>query len=166
MSRHLPAILNKITDRQTLAKRVAAWRLTGKKIVFTNGCFDLLHFGHVSYLAKARDLGDILILGLNADSSVKKIKGPNRPLNPEYARATVLAALQCVDAVVLFDEDTPLNLISLLKPDVIVKGGDYTEETVVGAKEVRAYGGDVQIIGFEDGFSTTSIIEKMNHGKG
>jgi D-glycero-beta-D-manno-heptose 1-phosphate adenylyltransferase len=134
----------------------------GMKVVFTNGCFDIIHAGHVTYLSKARELGDCLVVGLNSDMSVKKLdKGPDRPVNNERARATVLSALACVDHVVLFDDDTPLNLIERLRPDVLVKGGDWAVDNIVGAGVVKSSGGQVLTIPFEDGFSTTSIIDKI-----
>lgn len=133
----------------------------GKKVVFTNGCFDLLHVGHVSYLQKARELGDLLVVGLNTDKSVQRLKGPSRPLVEENDRAQLLAALSCVSYVVLFDEDTPLQLIETLKPDVLVKGADYTPETVVGGKEVESWGGSVELIEFVDGRSTTGLVERI-----
>ena len=131
------------------------------RVVFTNGVFDLLHPGHVDVLAGARRQGDALVVGLNADASVRRLKGPERPIRSEAERAYVLAALEAVDAVVVFEEDTPLELVRHLEPDVIVKGGDYREDTVVGAREVRARGGDVVIIPLTPGQSTTSIIEKL-----
>lgn len=131
------------------------------RVVFTNGVFDLLHPGHIDVLRAARALGDALVVGLNSDASVHRLKGPDRPVRREAERAYVLAALRCVDAVTIFDEDTPLELVRLLTPDVIVKGGDYTEASVVGAREVRARGGDVVIVPLTPGQSTTSIIEKL-----
>ncbi|EKD29145.1 MAG: RfaE bifunctional protein [uncultured bacterium] len=130
------------------------------KIVFTNGCFDILHVGHVRYLKQARDLGDKLIVGLNSDSSVKRLKGNGRPVNREKDRAEVLLALSCVDHVILFDEDTPLELITKLRPNVLVKGGDYMKSNIVGAEFVESIGGKVEIIPFYEGYSTTGIIEK------
>jgi rfaE bifunctional protein nucleotidyltransferase chain/domain len=134
------------------------WRFQGRKIVFTNGCFDILHKGHIEYLSKARDLGDILIIGLNTDASVSRLKGAGRPVQDESSRALVLASLRFVEAVVFFDEDTPYNLIDLLKPDVLVKGGDYAEETIVGADIVRANGGEVVTIPLTEGYSTSKIL--------
>lgn len=136
--------------------------LVGKKIVFTNGCFDILHLGHVQYLAQARELGDILVVGLNADVSVKRLKGDSRPINPEFARAMVLAALQFVDYVILFEEDTPLHLIQKVSPDFLVKGGDYSNEQIVGADFVTQNGGKVITLPFVEGFSTTHIIHQSN----
>ncbi len=156
----------KIIDKKTLARLLAAKKLTGNKIVFTNGCFDLLHPGHIRYLADARSLGDFLVVGLNSDDSVSRLKGENRPIQKEAVRAELLAALHAVDAVVIFNEDTPFELISYLKPDILVKGGDYTPETVVGADVVTANGGQVKIIPFEAGYSTTELISKIKHGEG
>lgn len=133
-----------------------------KKIVFTNGCFDILHLGHVHYLSAAKDLGDILVIGLNSDDSVKRLKGENRPMNTQYARALLLAALQFVDFVIIFDEDTPLNLIQQITPHVLVKGGDYKIEDVVGAEWVMAHGGKVEIVDFVEGYSSTNLIKKKN----
>jgi rfaE bifunctional protein nucleotidyltransferase chain/domain len=130
--------------------------------VFTNGVFDLLHPGHIDVLTASRALGDSLVVGLNTDASVKRLKGPERPVRSEAERAYVLAALEAVDAVVLFDEDTPLELVVALEPDVIAKGGDYNEDTIVGAREVRARGGEVAVIPLTPGQSTTSIIEKLS----
>ena len=130
----------------------------GKKIVFTNGCFDIIHRGHVEYLQKAKELGDILILGLNSDDSVRRLKGASRPINNETDRAIVLSALECIDYVVIFDEDTPLELIKFIKPDILVKGGDYKIEEVVG----REYAKRTVLIDFVNGYSTTHIIKKIN----
>lgn len=152
---------SKILPLPELLRRVAMWRLKNSKIVFTNGCFDLLHLGHVDYLERARQLGDHLIVGMNADASVRRLKGPERPLQAEYDRARILAALEFVDAVVLFEEDTPLDLITAILPDVLVKGGDYRPEQVVGAPEVIAHGGRLELLSFIDGRSTTSLANKM-----
>jgi len=133
----------------------------GRKVVFTNGCFDILHLGHVRYLKEARALGDYLVVGLNSDQSVKSLKGPTRPVQSEDARAEILAALSCVDAVAIFSEQTAENLISDVKPDIYVKGGDYTVHTIIEAPIVLAYGGVVKVLKFTPGFSTSSIIEKM-----
>lgn len=141
---------------------LAAWRAQQPgRVVFTNGVFDLLHPGHVDVLLGARARGDVLVVGLNSDASVKRLKGPDRPVRSEGERAYVLAALEAVDAVTLFDQDTPLELVQLLQPDVIVKGGDYSPDTVVGANEVRARGGDVVIIPLTPGHSTTSTIDRL-----
>jgi len=148
----------KIFDNAILKQRVAMWRFLNKKIVFTNGCFDILHRGHIEYLSQAKDLGDVLIIGLNTDASVKRIKGENRPVQDENSRALVLASLRFVDAIVLFDEDTPYDLIGLVKPDVLAKGGDYTEDTIVGSDIVKANGGEVVTIPLVEGYSTSKII--------
>ncbi len=146
---------------EELLEVLASGRPRGMKVVFTNGCFDILHAGHVSYLSKARALGDCLVVGLNSDASVGRLKGPQRPVNPERARAAVLGALVCVDHVVLFEEDTPLKIIECIRPDILVKGGDWAVDDIVGADVVRASGGQVMTIPFEDGFSTTGIIERI-----
>jgi len=139
------------------------WKNENLKVVFTNGCFDILHLGHVDYLEKARLTGDKMIVGLNTDASVSTLKGPNRPINNEYARARILAALQFVDLVVLFAEDTPLELIKSLAPDILIKGNDYSIETIVGAKEVIANGGTVKTIELVPDYSTTKTIEKLSN---
>jgi D-glycero-beta-D-manno-heptose 1-phosphate adenylyltransferase len=149
---------NKIFNHAVLGNRLAMWRFLNNRIVFTNGCFDILHRGHIEYLSQARDKGAVLIIGLNSDASVKRIKGEGRPVQDEMSRAMILASLRFVDAVILFDEDTPLDLISFIKPDVLVKGGDYTEETIVGADVVRSYGGEVLTIPLLEGYSTTGIL--------
>ncbi len=139
-----------------------AWRHTcSGRVVFTNGVFDLLHPGHVDVLAGARDCGDQLIVGLNSDASVRRLKGPERPIRSEAERAYVLAALEMVDCVVLFEQDTPIDLITALRPDVLVKGGDYTEATIVGAADVRRWGGDVRVIPLTPGQSTTNIVQAL-----
>jgi D-glycero-beta-D-manno-heptose 1-phosphate adenylyltransferase len=148
-------------DADALAKKVIQWQLYNEKVVFTNGCFDILHLGHIDYLTKAADLGDRLIIGVNTDLSVSRLKGSTRPVIDQHTRAMKLAAMAFVDAVILFGEETPLELITQLKPDVLAKGGDYTLETIVGATEVRANGGVVHIIPFLDGNSTTAIINKI-----
>lgn len=150
-------ILTSLSELESLQSKL---RLKAHKVVFTNGVFDILHAGHVMYLEAARAMGDVLVVGMNTDESVRRIKGPARPVNAEQDRAFVLAALRCVDHVVLFDEDTPLNLITLIMPDVLVKGGDYTRETIIGADEVEANGGIVATIPLLDGRSTTIIIAK------
>jgi D-beta-D-heptose 7-phosphate kinase/D-beta-D-heptose 1-phosphate adenosyltransferase len=159
---HGDPILEKIADRQTAKAQVASWRARGLKVGFTNGCFDLLHPGHVSLMAQARAACDRLIVGLNTDASVQRLKGPTRPVQSEAARATVLASLSAVDLVVLFDEDTPLALIEAFHPDVLVKGADYTVETVVGADIVLGYGGKVVLADLKAGQSTTALIGRMN----
>jgi rfaE bifunctional protein nucleotidyltransferase chain/domain len=150
----------KVAGLDELRDRVAAWQADGLAVVFTNGCFDLLHLGHVTLLDAARREGDRLIVGINSDASVSRLKGPTRPIVPEHARARVLAGLEAVDAVVVFDEPTPLELMVALRPDVIVKGGDYVADEIVGAPEVRSWGGRVAIIPFVEGFSTTSLAAK------
>ncbi|NOT69667.1 MAG: bifunctional D-glycero-beta-D-manno-heptose-7-phosphate kinase/D-glycero-beta-D-manno-heptose 1-phosphate adenylyltransferase HldE [Methylophilaceae bacterium] len=155
------AQVDKICDLQSLKTRVKNWRTAGQRIAFTNGCFDLLHAGHVTYLEAARKTGDRLVLGLNTDRSVSALKGPTRPVIHEADRARVLAALEAVDAVILFDEDTPLALIDAIRPDVIVKGDDYTEEQVVGGSEVKSWGGAVKLIPLVQGRSTSNIIKKL-----
>lgn len=154
-------ITNKIADRAVLTHRVNGWRALGKKIVFTNGVFDVLHHGHLDYLAKAASHGNILVVGVNSDASVKRLKGDERPLNHEQDRAFQLASLMFVDAVCIFEEDTPMELITNVQPDVLAKGGDYTPETIVGADLVTRRGGRVEVIPFVDGYSTTSLIERI-----
>ena len=153
------AIKQKIVSRKFFA--TGDLKQHGKKIVFTNGCFDVLHFGHVYYLMEAKKLGDLLVIGLNSDSSVRRLKGNSRPINGEKERAFVLAALSCVDYVVVFEEDTPKELIEIVNPDVLVKGGDYKLEDIVGADFVTRNGGIVTTIPFVDGFSSTRIIEQL-----
>ncbi len=157
-------IKSKIQSWETIKGTVAEWKKAGHKVVFTNGCFDILHYGHVHYLAQARALGDKLVIGLNSKASVSRLKGPNRPINDDETRQYLMASLQFVDAVVVFEEDTPLNLISLVKPDILVKGGDYTMETIVGADIVINNGGEVKCLDFVKGYSTTSIEEKLRNG--
>jgi len=152
---------SKLKDREALAKILAGFRARRKKIVFTNGCFDILHPGHVVYLSKAKKLGDILVVGLNSDASVRKIKGRGRPINNEKARSIVLSALSCVDYISIFSESTPECLIGKLKPDVLVKGGDWKGKQIAGSCIVRARGGRVVTVPFVKGFSTTSLIKKM-----
>ena len=149
---------NKILERSVLGNRIAMWRLLNNRIVFTNGCFDILHRGHIEYLSQANDKGNVLIIGLNSDASVKRIKGEGRPVQDEMSRALLLASLRFVDAVVLFDEDTPLELIKFIEPDILLKGGDYSEETIVGADFVRAHGGEVVTIPLTEGYSTSIIL--------
>ncbi len=141
--------------------QIQRWREEGKRIVFTNGCFDIIHAGHVDYLQKAKSLGDVLVVGLNSDESIKRLKGENRPINPLEYRKKVLENLKPVDMVVVFDEDTPENLIKQVKPDVLVKGGDYTIDTIVGADFVMSYGGKVETIEFIYDISTSKIINKI-----
>lgn len=157
----LEGIQSKIQSWETAQRTLAGWRVGGAKVVFTNGCFDLIHPGHLHYLAEARSLGDYLVIGLNSDDSVQRLKGAHRPIKDEGSRGLLLASLAFVDLVVRFTEDTPLDLIKALRPDILVKGGDYTEEQVVGAKEVRAWGGDVQLLSFLPGYSTSLLEEKI-----
>lgn len=154
-------IPNKIFTLTSIILQLNRWRLLGKKIVFTNGVFDILHQGHIASLSEAASYGHILIVGVNADASVKRLKGETRPINGEQSRALLLASLVMIDAVLIFEENTPLHLITNILPDVLVKGGDYTLEQIVGAKEVIANGGEVKIAPIVEGFSTTRIIEKM-----
>lgn len=159
-------IRNKIYSREKLIKQVGVWKFLGKKIVFTNGCFDLLHPGHVDYLCRAADLGNILIVGVNSDESVRTLgKGESRPIQNEDSRAYVMAALQVVDAVTVFNEGTPLELITAVMPDVLVKGGDWKPENIVGADVVKKNGAHVYSLELLPGFSTTSIEEKILKGK-
>ena len=151
----------KVLDRNTLKEKVDSLRKAGSRVVFTNGCFDLLHIGHVRYLQEARELGDCLVVAVNSDSSVQQIKEPGRPIIPEGQRAEVVAALGCVDLVTIFDEPDPLDLIRLLKPDVLVKGTDWSEEEIVGAPEVREAGGQVLRIPLVPESSTSVILEKV-----
>ena len=157
----IQAIPNKIFTLDMLLHQLNRWRLLNKKIVFTNGVFDILHEGHIASLSEAALQGHILIVGINADASVKRLKGASRPVNSENSRMLLMASLLMVDAVVLFEEDTPLNLITAILPDMLVKGGDYTVDQIAGAKEVIAHGGEVKIVPILEGFSTTHIIEKM-----
>ncbi len=142
-------------------EKIKQWKKEGKKIVFTNGCFDIIHAGHVDYLEKAKALGDILVVGLNSDDSIRRIKGKERPVNIQQHRKKVLEALKPVDLVIVFDEDTPEKLIKIIKPDVLVKGGDWKIENIVGAEFVKSYGGTVTTIDFVYDISTTKIIEKI-----
>ncbi len=156
------SLANKQQSKENLKPLLNKLLAEGKKVVFTNGCFDILHRGHVEYLCKARDLGNYLVLGLNTDESVKRLgKSPERPINSQETRATILAALSCIDAIVLFNEDTPLELITYLQPNVLVKGSDYKAENIVGYDVVTKNGGEVITINLVDGFSTTKLIEKM-----
>ena len=158
-------IQSKIYKWEDLSKVIAIWKFKDRKIVFTNGCFDILHKGHVTYLAQAAELGDNLIVGLNSDASVKKLKkGPNRPIQDQDSRAVILASLHHVSAVILFDEETPAELIKLVQPDVLVKGGDWKPEQIVGYDTVKAKGGEVVSIDFLPGFSTTAIEQKIKSG--
>jgi rfaE bifunctional protein nucleotidyltransferase chain/domain len=150
---------NKIMNLSLLSNRVAMWKFLGQKVVFTNGCFDILHRGHIEYLSQARDQGNVLIIGLNTDASVRRLKGESRPVQDEMSRALALASLRLVDAVILFDEDTPFELIKTIQPDVLVKGGDYSPETIVGADIVKANDGEVVVIPLVEGYSTSGILK-------
>jgi len=152
---------SKIFDPEGLVEKIKSWRQSGDRIVFTNGCFDILHAGHIKYLESAAEFGDRLIIGVNDDDSVRRLKGETRPINILDSRLYLLASLSCVDAVVSFPEDTPIKMIMLLRPDVLAKGGDYTPETIVGAKEVIGWGGSVEVIPFVAGFSTTRLENKI-----
>ena len=158
---HLNKINSKIFSLDDLKNQVNAWKQAGEEVVFTNGCFDIIHRGHIEVLAQTADLGDRLIIGLNSDSSIQKLKGEDRPIIEEQSRAILLASLEFVDAVVIFSEDTPLKLISALLPDVLAKGGDYEIETIVGHEIVQQNGGKVKLVPFVDGFSSTTIIDKI-----
>ena len=157
------SIANKLLTIDDLKRRLLQWRLLGKKIAFTNGCFDILHAGHIASLNEAASYADYLVVGLNADVSVKKLKGEGRPVNDEQSRALLLASLAMVDAVVIFSEDTPLELIKTILPDFLVKGGDYKVEDIAGSKEVLEAGGKVIINPIVQGFSTTSIVNKLQN---
>lgn len=161
--RFVEGIAKKIMTLAEAKALIQSWKVTGKTFAFTNGCFDILHPGHLYSLAQTAKEADYLVVGLNSDASVKRLKGPERPINSTESRAIVMANLVLVDAVIVFEEDTPLELISALLPDVLVKGGDYTIDTIVGAKEVIANGGKVIINPIVAGFSTTNIIEKIKH---
>ncbi|GAA4465981.1 D-glycero-beta-D-manno-heptose 1-phosphate adenylyltransferase [Nemorincola caseinilytica] len=154
-------IQRKIFTRDALLRECNGWRVLGHKIVFTNGCFDILHHGHLDLLARAASLGNKLVIGVNTDASVKRLKGPTRPVTHEQDRLFQLASLLCTDAICLFDEDTPKELIELVKPDILVKGGDYTIDKIVGADTVQQNGGQVHIIPFVEGYSTTSLIDRI-----
>jgi rfaE bifunctional protein nucleotidyltransferase chain/domain len=154
-------IKSKIFTTETLKRQLAIWRFLDKKIVFTNGCFDIIHLGHIYYLSKAADLGNILIIGLNSDNSIRKLKGKKRPVNDQDSRKMILASLNFVDAVILFEEQTPYKLIKLIQPDVLVKGGDYDTKNIVGYDIVFAKEGDVKTIEFLKGYSTSKIEEKI-----
>ena len=160
-------MLNQIRSKiKTLDEIIAAsenWQSQNKRIVFTNGCFDIVHLGHIDYLSRAADLADVLVIGVNTDASVSRIKGENRPLQDELSRSMLLASFQFVEAVVLFDDDTPYELIKAIQPDVLVKGSDYKEADIVGADIVGDKGGKIVTIDFLDGYSTSSIIEKANN---
>jgi rfaE bifunctional protein nucleotidyltransferase chain/domain len=154
-------IQSKILSADNLQKSLAYWRFKSMKIVFTNGCFDILHAGHIEYLAKAASEGDVMILGLNTDNSVRKLKGNHRPINDENARALIMASLNFISAVVLFDEETPYNLIKTVQPDILIKGSDYKPEEIVGYDILKAKGGEVKTIDLVPGYSTTAIEQKI-----
>jgi rfaE bifunctional protein nucleotidyltransferase chain/domain len=160
---HLKTLNSKIYNLDNLTSQVEQWKMAGNKVVFTNGCFDIIHRGHIEVLARTADLGDKLIIGLNSDKSIQKLKGKDRPIIDEQSRAILLAALGFVDAIVLFSEDTPLKFISTLLPDVLAKGGDYEIETIVGHEIVQQNGGKVKLVPFVDGFSSTTIIHKIKN---
>lgn len=156
----------KIVDIEAAKKQISEWQSAGNKVVFTNGCFDILHVGHVDYLEKARNLGQKLVLGLNTDASVSRIKGPLRPVCNEFSRSRVIASLAFVDLVVFFDDETPFELISSLKPNILVKGDDYTIENIVGADVVLANGGEVKTIPLVVGYSTSNVIKNILAAEG
>jgi len=161
----LEPIRKKIFESEQLARQLSVWRFLLQKTVFTNGCFDILHRGHIEYLAKAADYGDILIIGLNTDSSARRLKGPSRPVQDQNTRALILASLHFVDAIILFDEDTPYKLIEMIQPDILVKGGDYKPEDIAGQDLVKARGGKIITIDLVKGNSTTGIIKKIVSAK-
>ena len=161
MSKSLEILNSKILDKERLLVKLTDWKEENKKIVFTNGCFDLIHLGHIEVIARSADLGDILIIGVNTDNSIKRLKGKNRPIVEEISRAKQLAALEFVDAVVFFDQDTPMDLIKMINPNVITKGGDYNTDQVIGNDIVTQNNGEVVIIPLTQGYSTTSILEKI-----
>lgn len=159
--KQIQSIKNKIYNIDKLVLQLKVWEKEGKKIVFTNGCFDIIHQGHIDYLAKAKDLGDKLIIGLNTDQSVSTIKGKNRPIQDEKSRAIILASMQFVDAIIYFSDPTPYELIKAIEPDILVKGADYKPEEIVGYDIVKQKGGEIKTIEFLEGFSTTSIENKI-----
>ena len=159
----LAQIEAKILDWEAAREAIQSWQAQGEAVVFTNGCFDLLHYGHLHYLAQARDLGHRLVLGLNSAASVSRLKGPHRPINDEYTRIWQIASLQFIDAVVTFEENTPWELLQVLQPDVLVKGGDYAPESIVGADIVLGRGGKVMTLPFVEGYSTTKIEQKIKN---
>lgn len=158
---NIQQIESKIQRFEEIGQTLRQWRAQGETIVFTNGCFDILHYGHLHYLAEARDLGSKLIVGMNSGASVSRLKGPHRPINDERTRTHLMAGLQCVDAVVVFEEETPLSLITLVRPDVLVKGGDWQPAQIVGADLVLSYQGRVLSLPFVEGYSTTNIEQKI-----
>jgi D-glycero-beta-D-manno-heptose 1-phosphate adenylyltransferase len=158
----LDVIREKILSEEVLPRKLAFWRFKGYRLVFTNGCFDILHRGHIDYLARASELGDVLVVGLNTDNSVRILKGPSRPLQDEESRALLVASLSFVTAVILFDQETPLELITRVQPDVLVKGSDYRPEEIVGHEVVTGRGGVVKTIELVEGYSTSGIIKKLS----
>ena len=161
MSRY-DKIVGKITSAEKIKPILTELQNQGKKIVFTNGCFDIIHRGHVEYLAKSASLGDYMVLGLNSDASVRRLKGESRPVQDEYSRAVILAGMEFIDAVILFEEDTPYELIKIIEPDILAKGADYKPESIVGYDIVKARGGEILTVELTEGFSTSSIIKKIN----
>ena len=159
------AIQQKILTPQALSQLLAYWRFKDFRIVFTNGCFDIIHLGHIDYLAKAADLGDKLFIGLNTDASTRRLKGPTRPINDEYSRAMILASFSFVDAIVLFDEETPYELIKTIQPDILVKGADYKPEDIVGYDIVTAKGGRVETLDYLPGYSTSLIESRIKNSR-
>jgi rfaE bifunctional protein nucleotidyltransferase chain/domain len=157
----LEIITAKILNQESLRRACVVWNFKNQKVVFTNGCFDILHLGHIEYLAKAANLGDVLVVGINSDRSVSRIKGPTRPINDEYSRSMIIAALEFVTAVVIFDEETPYELIKTIQPDILVKGKDWKVEEIVGHDIVLAKGGKVETIDLTPGYSTTGIEQKI-----
>ena len=158
-------IQNKVLNYYTLNHQLGLWRFMDKKIVFTNGCFDILHLGHIDYLCKAAGLGDVLLVGINSDKSVSNIKGPQRPINDEKQRSLVMASLHIIDRVIIFDEATPYELIKIVQPDVLVKGADYKPEDIVGADIVKAKGGKIMTLDYLPGYSTTLIEQKIRNAQ-
>ncbi len=154
---------NKVLNRYQFTQFVAKCKKEGKKVVFTNGCFDIVHYGHISYLEKARSLGDVLVIGINTDESVQRLKGPQRPITKEFDRARLLAAFEFVDAVTLFDDETPKELIAECLPSVLVKGSDYAIKDIVGANTVLENGGEVKTLDFVDGYSSSNVIKKIKN---
>ena len=159
--KEIEKIKNKITSLTTLQIKLREWEKKGNKIIFTNGCFDIIHQGHIDYLAKAKDLGDILIIGLNTDKSVSEIKGKNRPIQDQKSRAVILASMQFVDSIVYFSDPTPYELIKAIQPDILVKGADYKPEEIVGYDIVKAKGGEIKTLKFLEGYSTSAIEKKI-----
>ncbi|MCK9163298.1 MAG: D-glycero-beta-D-manno-heptose 1-phosphate adenylyltransferase [Bacteroidales bacterium] len=159
--KQIELIKNKISSLESLKLKLSEWEKEGKKIVFTNGCFDIIHQGHIDYLAKAKDLGDILIIGLNTDRSVREIKGKTRPIQDEKSRAIILASMQFIDAIVYFSEPTPYQLIKAIQPDILVKGADYKPEEIIGYDIVQAKGGEIKTLTFLEGYSTSEIEKKI-----